>query len=107
MKVDPKRVSNAATTSTNATGDAAKISRTGGATGKKELGDIAVSQDVAKVDISKKAQMANKIRELATPNLDSVNEERVAHFQKLIDEGKYKTDSKAIADKLVDEHLIS
>ncbi len=107
MKVDPKRVGNTATASTNASGDAAKISRTGGAKGKKELGDIAVPQDVATVDISKKAQMANKIRELATPDLQSVNEERVAHFQKLIDEGKYKTDSKAIADKLVDEHLIS
>ncbi len=106
MKVDPKKVGN---TSTTATSDAAKITRTNAAKGakNKELGDIAVPNDVAKVDISKKAQMANKIRELATPNLDSVNEERVAHFQKLIDEGKYKTDAKAIADKLVDEHLIS
>lgn len=104
MKVDPKRVGN---TTTNATGDAAKISRTGATKGKKELGDIASNNDVAKVDISKKAQMANKIRELATPDLQSVNEERVAKFQKLIDEGKYKTDANAIADKLVDEHLIS
>jgi negative regulator of flagellin synthesis FlgM len=104
MKVDPKRVGN---TTTNATADAAKITRTGGAKGKRELGDIATNNDVAQVNISKKAQMANKIRELATPDMDSVNEERVAHFQKLIDEGKYKTDAKAIADKLVDEHLIS
>ncbi len=106
MKVDPKRVGNA---STNATSDAAKITRTNSAKGakSKELGDIAVPNDVAKVDISKKAQMANKIRELATPDMNSVNEDRVAHFQKLIDEGNYKTDAKAIADKLVDEHLIS
>ena len=35
-----------------------------------------------------------------------VNADRVAHFQKLIDEGKYKVDAKAVADRMVDEQLM-
>ena len=34
-----------------------------------------------------------------------VDEAKIAKLQKLIDEGKYKVDAKAIADKMVDEHL--
>ena len=57
----------------------------------------------AKVDPSERAQQIKKAKELATPN-DSVDEAKVARLQKLIDEGKYKVDASAIADKLIDEH---
>lgn len=106
MKVDPSKIRGASTAAT----EGAKSTKTAAADLLKNKTDkmqTRASDDFAKVEISKKAQMANKVRELATPDLDSVDEDRVAHFQKLIDEGKYKTDAKAIADKMVDEHLIS
>lgn len=57
-----------------------------------------------KVELSPKAQEAKRIKELAMAAPD-VDEAKVAKFRQLIDEGKYKTDAKAIADKMVDEHL--
>jgi negative regulator of flagellin synthesis FlgM len=60
----------------------------------------------SKVELSSRAQDIQKIKDLAlsSPDVDSA---KVDKFQKLIDAGKYKTDSKAIAEKLVDEHLFS
>ncbi len=58
----------------------------------------------AKVDVSPRAQEAKKIKELAMAAPD-VDEAKVAKFRQLIDDGKYKIDAKAIADKMVDEHL--
>ena len=37
---------------------------------------------------------------------DDMDEAKIARFQKLIDEGKYICDASAVADKLVDEHLL-
>ncbi|MBX3021063.1 MAG: flagellar biosynthesis anti-sigma factor FlgM [Bdellovibrionales bacterium] len=59
----------------------------------------------AKVDVSDRAQMMQKAKDIAT-STDTVDEAKVARLQKLIDEGKYKTDAAAIADKLVDQHLL-
>lgn len=58
----------------------------------------------AKVDVSPRAQEAKKIKELAMAAPD-VDEAKVAKFRQLIDDGNYKIDAKAIADKMVDEHL--
>lgn len=58
----------------------------------------------AKVDVSPRAQEAKKIKELAMAAPD-VDEAKVAKFRQLIDDGKYKIDAKAIADRMVDEHL--
>lgn len=60
--------------------------------------------DATKVDVSPRAQEAKRIKELAMAAPD-VDEAKVAKFRQLIDEGKYKIDAKAIADKMVDEHL--
>jgi negative regulator of flagellin synthesis FlgM len=59
----------------------------------------------SKVDLSSRAQNIQKAKEVirATPDID---EAKVAHFQNLIDSGKYKTDAKSIADKIVDDHLM-
>jgi len=57
----------------------------------------------SKVDVSDRAQMMQKAKEIASQG--TVDEARVARLQKLIDEGKYKTDANAIADRLVDEHM--
>lgn len=57
----------------------------------------------AKVDLSDRAQMMQKAKEIASNN--SIDEAKVARLQKLIDNGEYKTDAAAIADRLVDDHL--
>lgn len=56
-----------------------------------------------RVDLSPRAQEMAKAKELARPN-DSIDEAKVARLQKLIDDGKYKVDADAIADRLLDEH---
>ncbi len=75
---------------------------------KNQTRESALSEEMAsaaKVDLSQRAQDMKKIKELAV-SAPEVNAERVAHFQKLIDEGKYKVDAKAVADRMVDEHLL-
>ena len=59
----------------------------------------------AKVNLSEEAQLMGKAKEIASKGLNEVDEDKVAHFQKLIDEGKYSVDAKDVADKLVDTHL--
>lgn len=58
----------------------------------------------SKVDVSTKAQEAKRIKELAKAAPD-VDMEKVAKFRQMIDEGKYKVDAKAVADRLVDDEL--
>lgn len=69
----------------------------------KELG-LLEGSDSVKVDLSSRAQDVKKIKELAmaTPDVDQA---KVDKYKKLIAEGNYKVDAKAIADKMVDEHL--
>lgn len=62
------------------------------------------SIDAAKVDVSSRAQDAKKIKELAMQAPD-VDMEKVEKFRRLIDSGQYKVDAKAVADKMVDDHL--
>ena len=57
-----------------------------------------------KVDLSDRALEAKRIKELATAAPD-VDMEKVEKFRRLIDEGKYKVDAQAVADRMVDEHL--
>lgn len=64
----------------------------------------AAANDSARIELSPRAQEAKRIKDLAMAAPD-VDEEKVAKFRKLIDEGKYNIDAKAIADKMVDEHL--
>ena len=64
------------------------------------------SDPSAKVQLSSRAQDIKKSREIAM-NTPDVDEAKVAKFQKLIDNGNYKVDAKAVADRLVDEHLMT
>lgn len=59
----------------------------------------------SKVDVSEKALLMQKATEIAKKS-DDMDEAKIARFQKLIDEGKYNVDASAVADKLVDEHLL-
>ena len=58
----------------------------------------------SKVEVSPRAQEARRIKEIALSGSD-VDEAKVAKFRQLIDEGKYKVDAKAVADRMVDEQL--
>ena len=70
--------------------------------------DIAAStkSDATKVDLSERAQDIRQAKELAQAVPD-VNMEKVEKFRKLIDEGKYKIDAKAISDKMINENLMN
>lgn len=61
-------------------------------------------KDAARVDVSNRAMDAKKIKDIAMSTPD-VDEAKVAKFRKLIEEGKYKVDAKAVADRMVDEHF--
>lgn len=58
----------------------------------------------SKVAVSSRAQEAKKIKELALAAPD-VDQAKVDKFRKLIEDGKYKIDANAIADKMVDDEL--
>ncbi len=91
--------------------EAAKLNKTatgeGSATkSRKSVGASAFDGASSKTDLSARSQEIKKAKELATPST-SIDEAKVARLQKLIDEGKYKVDAEEIADRLVDEHLLT
>ena len=66
----------------------------------------ASGSQATKVELSPRVQDIKKIKEIAskTPDIDS---DKVEKFKQMIAEGKYKVDARAVADKMVDEHLKS
>jgi negative regulator of flagellin synthesis FlgM len=66
--------------------------------------DPATLAESSKVNVSTRAQDFQKAKAIASA--DTIDEAKVARLQKLIDEGKYKVDAQAVADKMVDEHLL-
>src|SRR5258708_330632 len=58
----------------------------------------------SKVDVSERAQMMQKAKDIASDS--SIDEAKVARLQKMIDDGAYSVDSEKVADRLVDEHLL-
>lgn len=65
---------------------------------------FASNGDSVKVDLSARAKDIQRAKEVAMASPE-VDQAKVDKFQKLIDEGKYKIDAKAIAEKMVQEHL--
>jgi negative regulator of flagellin synthesis FlgM len=59
----------------------------------------------AKLDLSARAQDLKKAKEVASVGVNDIDESKVAKFQKLIDNGQYKVNARAVAEKMVDEHL--
>ena len=57
-----------------------------------------------KVELSSRAQDIQKAKEIAK-NSPDVDMDKVEKFKRLIAEGKYKVDAKAVADRMVEEHL--
>lgn len=71
---------------------------------KNKNGSLAELGTSSKVNVSDRAHMMQKAKEIAST--DNVNEARVAELQKLIDSGKYDVNASAIADRMVDEQLM-
>lgn len=83
--------------------DKAQSSKASKEIGQPQVGNFSGAEAV-KVDVSDRAMEAKRIKEIAMATPD-VDEAKVAKFRKMIDEGTYKIDAKAIADKMVDEQL--
>ena len=58
----------------------------------------------AKVHLTTQTDTFKEAKKIASE--ESVDNEKVARLQSLIDKGQYKVDAEAIADRLVDEHLL-
>ncbi len=71
----------------------------------KDLSDQS-GNDAVKMDFSSRAQDIRQAKELAmgAPDVDMA---KVEKFRKLIDEGKYKVDAKSVADRMVEDSLLS
>lgn len=102
MKVGNKVGQNIANVETGKTGRSESGKKSdGGRVSPFSAGDLA---GTARVNVSDRAQSMQKAKEIASQ--DTVDEAKVARLQKMIDEGRYKVDAKAVADRLVDEHLM-
>ncbi|AGH94789.1 flagellar biosynthesis anti-sigma factor FlgM [Pseudobdellovibrio exovorus] len=89
----------------NKTSDASKTGAAQSAQTNSSSSASAGAQ-ASKVELSPRVQDIKRIKELAASAPD-VNAEKVEHFKRLIAEGKYKVDAKAVADRMVEEHLRS
>lgn len=81
-----------------------------GKNSKAEKNKEAVTQGAkdqsAKIDLSPRAQDMKRAKEIALSSPD-VDNAKVKKFQDLIDKGLYKVDAKKVAEKMVDDSLMS
>jgi negative regulator of flagellin synthesis FlgM len=103
MKVSNNKIGHAGSLATGGAGKAESAAAKKDISSKSGLSKSEI-RDSANVNVSERAQMMAKAKEIASSPM-SVDEAKVARLQKMIDEGKYKIDADAIADRLVDEHL--
>ena len=97
------KITNNGIGNTTAKVDSGKLSKTESA-GAQGLKNGVSASNSANVNVSERAQMMQKAKELASGPM-TVDEAKVARLQKMIDEGKYKVDANSVADRLVEEHL--
>ncbi|MBY0384167.1 flagellar biosynthesis anti-sigma factor FlgM [bacterium] len=72
--------------------------------GKAQSATPSEMMDATRLQLSPQARQINKAKEIASQ--DSVDEAKIARLQNMIDSGEYKVDAEAVADKLVNEHLL-
>ena len=72
--------------------------------GKSPTTSATEMMDATKINVSSQARQINKAKEIASQ--DTVDEAKIARLQKMIESGEYKVDAEAVADKLVNEHLL-
>lgn len=102
MKVGNKINPGVQNLNTNSTDKVSLKSKQNPSAAAKNLGNLGES---SKVDVSSRAQMMSKAREIASQ--ETVDEAKVARLQKLIDSGQYNVSATDIADRLVDQHLLT
>lgn len=103
------KVSNSKIGNTSGKLDSGKVGKGESAGAQALKGDVGALgkggvKSSSNVNVSDRAQMMAKAKDLASQPM-TVDEAKVARLQKLIDEGNYKVDADAIADRLVDEHM--
>lgn len=91
---------------TSGAAQTSSVKNTSGSSDSKDVNASQANGQAAKVELSQRVQDIKKIKEIAskTPDVDA---DKVAKFKQMIAEGSYKVDAKAIADKMVDEHMQS
>lgn len=106
MKVSnsgPKNVgSGIASTGTAGAAETAKTARGGNSAAADALGATVGSS--AKVAVSSRAQELARAKAMATPSND-IDQAKVARLQAMIDNGSYKVDADAIAERLISEQM--
>ncbi|OFZ78238.1 MAG: flagellar biosynthesis anti-sigma factor FlgM [Bdellovibrionales bacterium RIFOXYD1_FULL_53_11] len=80
-----------------------RASQAQGAKKTDKTGKSAGASD-ANTEISTKGREFAKAKAVAADAPD-IREQKIAELKKRIAEGKYKIDEKAVADKMVDEHI--
>ncbi len=89
------------------TDESSKAAKSGAAASTNSVKELLQnkSADAVKIDLSSQAKDIRQAKELAmgSPDIDFA---KVEKFQKLIDEGKYKVDAKAVADRMVEDNLM-
>lgn len=107
MKITHNKVGqNLNTSDSKAADKSGGVKKNSSATGSSTAQQTSEGSQAAKVELSSRAQDIKTIKELAN-NSPDVDMNKVEKFKKLIAEGKYKVDAKAVADRMVDEHLMS
>ena len=112
MKITHNKVGQNVNTSDAKSEKTAGAAKAGGVKGNSKSSETTSTESAqagtqaTKVELSPRVQDIKKIKEIAksTPDVDV---DKVAKFKQMIAEGKYKVDAKAVADKMVDEHLKS
>ena len=101
------KVTNTGNSSVEKTVGTDRASQIADSKGKRKTNSASSSSDIAssdKVSISSRAKEASMAREVAKYSPE-VDEEKVARLKAAIQNGQYKVDADAIADRLVDEHI--
>jgi flagellar biosynthesis anti-sigma factor FlgM len=83
-----------------------KVSKTEQSGDSNKAAQTAPIESDARPEISAKGRELAQAKEVAS-NAPDVREEKIAKLKEMISAGKYKVDSHAVADRMVDEHLSS
>ena len=83
-----------------------KVSKTDVGGEAKESSRVSTAGPDANPEISARGRELAQAKEVASGAPD-VREEKIAKLKEMISAGKYKVDSSAVADRMVDEHLSS
>ena len=97
-------VSDTKTDKASGTSTAGGVNKNSKASESSAVDSSAAGSQATKVELSPRAKDIQQIKQLAK-NAPDVDMDKVEKFKRLIADGKYKVDAKAVADRMVDDHL--